>query len=425
VLIYCSFPQRVFEPPFQESMNHTPGHRDCPACRAKAFTEQLEIASELPVPEAAKLWIQSREFPTDRASRARFVSPRSLGDFSEYTKALTRFFGQLLVKEVHLGHIRQYQEERSNGLLGPTPEELFPRFAKPLAKKLKVSVDEIRANPQMLAIVEGEIAAYPQREVNPNKVNQEVSMLIRILKRAGVWTSKMEEDYEPLQHVESDIPQALTPDEQEWFLRKAREISEFVYCYAVLGIHATLSTKEERSLKIGDVNTDSGLVMIRKDSAKNKYRMRTNELSDEAVWAAQRLIERANSLGSTSPQHYLMPFRLVRGQFDPNRPMTVSGIKASWNEVRRAAGLPWFTPYDLRHTGCTRFAEAGTSIHTLLEMAGHMSLKMQRHYIHISQAAKRKAVQKTFGDPTPRGIAAKKSPEKVGAWGTSVLIRQK
>jgi hypothetical protein len=412
-------------------MNHTPGHRDCPACRAKAFTEQLEIAGDSAFPEAAALWIRSREFNGSRG--ARFVSDRSLEDFAEYAKSLSRFFAQpveppdlpLTLKEIHLGHLRQYQEDRSNGLLGPTPEELFPRFAKQLAKKLKVSIEEIHAKPEMLAIVEAQIAAYPQREVNPNKVNQEVSMLIRVMKVAGVWTPQMEEKYEPLQHVESDIPQALTPDEQDWFLRKAREISEFVYCYAVLGIHATLATKEERSLKIGDVNTDSGILMVRSEFSKNKYRLRTIPLTAEAVWAVQRLIERANSLGSTSPQHFLMPFRLAPGHFDPNQPMTVSGVKYPWNEIRRAAGLPWFTPYDLRHTGCTRYAEDGISIHTLLSMAGHMSRKMQQHYIHISEAAKRKAVQKTYGADGSRTLAAKKSPEKAAAWGTSVLIRQK
>lgn len=120
-----------------------------------------------------------------------------------------------------------------------------------------------------------------------------------------------------------------------------------------------------------------------------------------------------------------MPFRLVRGTFDPNQPMTVSGIKYPWNEIRLAAGLPWFTPYGLRHTGCTRYAEDGMSIHILLSMAGHMTQKMQRHYVHISEAAKRKAVQKAYDDPKPRAVAAKKSPEKVSAWGTSVLINSK
>jgi integrase len=396
-------------------MDHTPGHRDCPACRKKAFREQLEIASELPFPDAAKLWIQSREFSGGR--RARFVSSRSLRDFEEYARALSRFFEELLLKEIHLGHIRQYQEDRSNGLLGPTSRELFPRFAASLAKKLSVAIGEIQANPEMLAIVNAQILAYPQREVNPNKVNQEVSMLIRILRLAGVWTPEMEESYEPLQYVESDIPRALTPEEQDYFLRKAREISEFVYCYAVLGIHATLSTKEERSLRIGDVNTDSGIIMVRSESSKNKYRLRTIPLTAEAIWAVQRLVERANALGSISPQHYLMPFRLVRGQFDPNQPMTVSGIKYPWNQIRRAAGLPWFTPYDLRHTGCTRYAEDGISIHVLLSMAGHMSRKMQQHYIHISEAAKRKAVQKTYGPDSKQRM--------MGFRGTSVLIRRK
>jgi integrase len=236
----------------------------------------------------------------------------------------------------------------------------------------------------------------------------------------------MEENYEPLQHVESDIPRSLTPDEQDLFLRKAREISEFVYCYSILGIHATLSTMEERSLKIGDIDLGKfPAILVRSGSAKNKYRIRTIPIAGEAVWAVERLLGRAKELGSVSPQHYLMPFRLVRGAFDPNRPMTVSGIKFPWNRIRIAAGVPWFTPYGLRHTGCTRYAEDGMSIHILLAMAGHMSRKMQQHYVHISEAAKRNAVHKTYGGPTPNGIAAKKSPEKVATWGTSVLISQK
>jgi len=387
-------------------MKHTPDHVDCPGCAQLAFVSKLEIARDLVYPEAARIWIESREFNAGRSGRSRFVSPRSLRDFEEYNHALVRFFGKLRLKDIHLGHIRRFQQERAEGLLGTGREELFPRFAAQLARRLKVSVEQVQANPEMLAIVEAQVAAYPQREVGPNKINQEAGMLVRILRTAGVWTPQMEESYEPLQHQESDVPRALSPDEQALFLRVAQERSEFVYGYAVLGIHCTLSTKEERSLRLGDINLGSRVLLIRTTSSKNKYRTRTIPMTDEAHWAAERLIERANALGSTGPQHYLFPFRVVRGQFDPDRPMTVSGVKFQWNEIRRAAGLPWFTPYDLRHTGCTRYAEDGMSIHVLMAMAGHFTRKMQQHYVHISEQAKRRAVERTYAP-------GKKRPEAV------------
>lgn len=190
-------------------MEHTPGHLNCPACLKKAYVASSRLDPLLPYADAAKHWIESREFRAGPSGRARFVSDRSLGDFQEYNRALLRFFAQLPLQDIHLGNIRQYQEDRAAGLLGPTREELFPRFARRLAKQLRVTVDELQADPQMVAVVDAQLEAYPQREVSPNKINQEVGMLIRILKRAGVWTQEMDDHYEPLQHQESDIPRAL------------------------------------------------------------------------------------------------------------------------------------------------------------------------------------------------------------------------
>ncbi len=73
--------------------------------------------------------------------------------------------------------------------------------------------------------------------------------------------------------------------------------------------------------------------------------------------------------------------------------------RSPWDDVRGEAGVPWFTPYGLRHTGCTRYAEQGMPIHTLLSMAGHMSRKTQDHYIHISEQAQRRHVNKAHSFP--------------------------
>jgi integrase len=398
-------------------MQHTLAHIDCPACLQKSYVAVSRLDPSLVYAEASRQWIESRKFPAGH-SRARFVSDRSIEDFDGYNRPLLRFFARLPLLQIHLGHIRQYQEDRAAGLLGPTREELFPVFARRFAKKLRVDVAEVQANPRMLAIVNAQLDAYPQREVSPNKINQEIGMLVRVMKRAGVWTEVNEEEYEPLQHQESDIPRALTPEEQERFIEVGLRMHEVIGCYTIVGIHCTLSTIEERSLKLGDINLVQRVIMVRVSSSKNKYRTRSIPLTDSAVWAFERLIERANLLGSIEPQHYLFPFRSVRNIFDPNRPMTVSGLKKPWDEVRRAAGVPWYTPYGNRHTGCTRYAEDGVSIHTLLAMAGHMSRKTQQHYIHISEQAKRRTVERTYGaGAAPRTVKIPVRSEQAGYLG--------
>ena len=323
--------------------------------RASELRAAMTNPSDLKVltfSNAAKHWLDYKSF-TSPSGRARFVSPRSLTDLHQYVGTLNRAFENKRLDSIHAGHIRQYQLDRAAGKLSDKG-----------------------------------------REVGPNKINQEVGTLIRILKYANLWSSEMEQIYMPLQREESDIPRALSPGEQNHWLTVARSNPawHFVYWYSLLGFDVPLSTNEARGLRLGDIDLENNVVMVRVRSSKNKYRTRTIPLSDTARWAVDRLIDRAREAESLQPQHYLMPFRLSH-TWHPEKPMTVSGIKKPWDAVRKAAGLGWFTPYGLRHTSITRYAEAGTPMAVLMSMAGHMSRKMQEHYTHISEQAKRKAVQ--------------------------------
>ena len=231
-----------------------------------------------------------------------------------------------------------------------------------------------------------------------NKINQELGTLLRIMKRARAWTTKLEGCYEPLQHEEADIARAMTPEEQKRFLDVAssREEWHFVYHYALLALATSATNCEMRGLHIGDMNLYSKVLHIRREHAKNRYRIRTIPMHDEAVWAASRLIERARTLGASSAHHHLMPFRVAPNQWDPDQPMSNSGIRKAWEAVRSAADVPWLRIHDLRHTAITRMAEAGVPIPVILSMAGHISTRMQQHYTAISEFAKRRAVQAAF-----------------------------
>ena len=226
----------------------------------------------------------------------------------------------------------------------------------------------------------------------PKKVNQELSILKMILRRAGCWTEEMEEFYEPFREDATDVPRALLPEEQKRWLEIAlmRERWWIVYWYSQLAFGTSMGTNEIRSLRVGDVNLMHRIVNVPSAGAKNAYRARTIPItSADTLWAAEQLVARARDLGACSPMHFLFPFRRPPADFDPTRPMTVSGIKKPWEEVRAASGLRWFRPYDTRHTALTRWAESGMDAATLMSLAGHVTPRMMRHYVHISEGVKR------------------------------------
>jgi integrase len=305
------------------------------------------LDSSLTFERAAEAWLNSRTMAP--GSRARYISPRTLLDLQQYVRALNRKFGLVALKDIHIGLLREYQQERS-------------------------------------------------QTCGANKINQELGTLLRIMKRARAWTPDLQECYEPLQHEEPDIPHAMTPEEQKKFLNVAssREEWQFVYYYALLALATSASNCEMRGLRIGDVNLYSKVLHIRREHAKNRYRIRTIPMHDEAVWAATRLLERVRGLGASSPHQYLMPFRSAPNHWDLDRPMSNSGIRRAWEAVRDAADVPWLRIHDLRHTAITRMAEAGVPIPVMLSMAGHISTRMQQHYTAISEFAKRRAVEAAF-----------------------------
>jgi hypothetical protein len=152
-----------------------------------------------------------------------------------------------------------------------------------------------------------------------------------------------------------------------------------------------------RKLQRADINLEQGVLQVRNKGAKNHYRVRTIPLDEEAMYAAERLLEIADEKGSRVPMHYIFPFRRGYLEYHPDRPMTEFGLWKRFDEVRKAANVPWLRIHDLRHSAITRMAEAGVPIAVIMSMAGHISQRMTQHYTAVSQSAKRTALQTTYG----------------------------
>lgn len=366
---------------------HTLGHLDCPACEKARNVSLSRLSSEMLFSDAASVWLEARSYVAPGAARARFIRITTKNSYEAYIDSLGLFFAQLRLGEIHVGHIRQYQEARITG-------------AAPFIRKRRPNRNE-------------PVAPCP---CGAKKVNQELSLLKMIMRRANCWTQELDEYYQPFREDPHEVQRALTPEEQQKWLEVAllQQSWWIVHWYSQLAFGTSMGPNEMRALRVGDLNLHHEIVCVPPDGAKSNYRARTIPLiRSETKWAAEQLLRRAYDLGSRESRHYLFPFCLGRSKgprfdgdpisvYDPTRPMTVSGIKKPWDEVRAASGLTWFTRLDTRHTALTRWAESGMTMAELMSMAGHITVRMMRHYMHISDGVKRRALA---------GVAPKLGPQ--------------
>ncbi|MGI9074179.1 MAG: tyrosine-type recombinase/integrase [Bryobacteraceae bacterium] len=227
------------------------------------------------------------------------------------------------------------------------------------------------------------------REVSPRTVNLEVKLLRGILKAEGQWKRLMD-DVRPLKESGESAGRALTPEEAVKLFETAETKPEWMVAYlaTVIANDTGMRGVELRNLRLCDVDVEKRALTIRK--SKNESGLRTVVLTNDAVNALLKLLDRAALLNATRPEHFVIPAK-VKGGYDPTRP--TKGWRTAWRSLRRTAGLGKFRFHDLRHTFVTTHAEMGTPLPVLMEQAGHLSAKMTRLYTHISQKAMQKAAE--------------------------------
>jgi integrase len=315
---------------------------------------------------------------TPGAVTARYVSKNTEKGYVGQLKSLSLFFGETKLEDIDWCSMRKYQEAR---VAGAAP---FVRYRRPQDAKPRVLKDGTMLPPK----------GKTPCPAKPQQVNQEMQLLKRLKKLAGCWSNEDQNWFRHLQKEETDAQRALTPEEQCLWLEmcRAKQRWALILWYCLVAFHTTASTNELRGLRLGDVHLEQEFIVIPWASAKNKYRKRTISIDDpEALWALQRLVERAHELGSVEPLHYLFPaWDPRKNAYIPEQPMSGSGLKKKWEELRAATGLTWFRPYDTRHTGATRMAEDGTPVDIIMARMGHVTEEMRQHYTHISIAAQRR-----------------------------------
>jgi integrase len=308
--------------------------------------------AQLPFAEAATAWLETRR---------PFLSPRTNIDYKNYIITLALFFGETRLPEITADQIRAYQRMR-------------------------------------------------MARAGASIINHECSVLQQMLKRIGRWP-EIGQQYQPLPLPSESPHRMLTAEEEERLYRVGAQHPEWdvAYCAFVLGMNTTMHASEIRHIRLGDINVNHPEgPMLYVQRGKTKKRQRTIPLNGKATKAVDYLVERAEKLGSKQAEDFLIPFRLRRGFYDPRRP--ARGWRTAMDKLLEKAQVK-ITPYSFRHHCITVLYEnAEVSEETIEAISGMIPQTLKRHYSHIRNDAKRKALAAL------ERIATPKSHDPISSW---------
>lgn len=312
-------------------------------------------------------------------TRKPYLKPRTFYGYEQHRERLKPFFGTQLLTKIHIGGIRQYQQLRlTNG-----------------------------------GNMWGEVAG-------PSIINHEIVFLQQVLGRAGEW-KKLADHYEPLPVPRRKKPQIMTDAEEMllWAVASSNPDWKLAYLMASISVNTGAAGSELRNLTLVELHLDARTpgFTINAETAKNKFRARWVPLNQTALSNIRECIEIANKKGSCKGPHYLFPFRVCRGHFDPTRPATASLLRRQWKDMVEAVGIPHITPHCMRHQHATVSLEGGESEFTVAKRMGHRNPTMLREiYGHGREDVQMPAVEAI--DP-----AVRFAPKSVPAWKKKWMIQ--
>jgi integrase len=227
---------------------------------------------------------------------------------------------------------------------------------------------------------------------------------VGLLKEANLWTRSFSQHYKRLAEPESDIGRALTNAELACLDSVASSNDAWMVAHnaELLATNTGMRGGEIKALRLGNVDLERRRIIVRREGTKSDAGARLVELNSFALMAVARLYQRAEVLGASAPDHYLLPANLSKhtktsdplrdgAGFDVTRHQV--SWAGAWRNLCKAAGLSGVRFHDLRHTFISTMGENGVPLQVVSAMVGHMSPRMTRHYTHISNNATRKAVE--------------------------------
>jgi integrase len=155
--------------------------------------------------------------------------------------------------------------------------------------------------------------------------------------------------------------------------------------------------KELLPMKKSEVDLENGLVHI----ADSKT---TNGIGDMPLTQAAREAFR-RQMQETPGSEYLFPSPKPGAQ-KPH----MTNLRKVWAGTLRRAGVPYFAPYELRHTFATRLSAGGVADHMVTQMLRQGDAEVFKLYSQAKLGMMREALAKMDRQANERGISSTQRP---------------
>jgi len=248
-------------------------------------------------------------------------------------------------------------------------------------------------------------------KASPKSVNEEVGFLLRILGDPGdLMRIRLRKRKMLKLKVRQTVGRAFTPDEKDRMLEEAGKArSPHIFPALSLALNAGMRDAEIKTLRWGQIDFTKKYLAVGQ-SKTEAGEGRTIPLNSTLLEVFSEYSEwYREKFGKPQPEWYVFPFGKPSPS-DPTRPVTT--LKTAWNNVRRNAKVKgrW---HDNRHTLITDLAESGAGDQTIMDIAGHVSKQMLKHYSHIRMEAKRAALESIVKKPVDGDAPVKQKGEEV------------
>lgn len=223
-------------------------------------------------------------------------------------------------------------------------------------------------------------------------INKEISVLKRTLGEAGLWEA-IEDRYKPLPVKASLVGRPLSEEVEERLFSAAEANPEWKIANLVaLALANTVMSPSEIFYRhIRDIDLRNRWIEI--PTGKNKHRVRRIPLDNaDALKAITGLLKLAKEKGAVKPEHFLIPYRVQTGLYDPTR--HARDCRTAWRKLVKSIGEPRLRMKDLKHHDVTVLDEKGVSRGIINKLAGWSpSSRRADTYSHIRMKPLREAVK--------------------------------
>lgn len=325
---------------------HTLGHVQCPACEAlKRMIIRTGELGHLTFSEVWPIWWEVKEQEIGKKTRQ---------CYHEYFRQLVLFFGSLVLKEIHIGHIVAYRKDR-------------------------------------------------MVTAGPNLINHEMNALRQMLDFCGLWGgTTLAKHYKQLKVKKGGPGQTITDQEAEWLFEVAQMKPRWrlAYLCALVSSATGAGAKEVLSLRLKDIDFNGSRVSFIEGTKDGAERPRTIPMNDDCRWALAEACMLAGEKGAEKPDHYIFPKRATKKGGKTQITEHMESNFRAWYAIRKFAArkfpsLAFMGRNKLRHYALTRLAEnQNVSENTVKQIAGHgpYSRMLVDHYLSIREKAQRIAV---------------------------------